>query len=796
MTWRTLLADASDWRQAPQEVRDAALHALAAELGAPWRWADGWMWHGDDAFLVVPGGPTWCGWSVEDVVALCRAHKGAVPAGHPWAQDVARGRPPTPVGLAPFLVARRAVRGMVEEDVADPFRLPTEAELEWVYRGCGRGGWLGVDPDVEVTPKNRARLLPAEDGPMGLDDVYDEPQLTVTDGVRRCRLAHTMWQDPDEEMVGVHAAAPGVVTVGTAWLRRVLPLPLDVSGPVPPLDESAGLVALLGSGKAADRRLATSALALLRGAPGADLLPVVTALLGARPDKDRALLDWLELLGDLAWGTTLEVSESSLALHPAIGADLPVDLLDHPKPAVRAAATRLAACAPEGRVALAERLEQESHDAVKTSLLLALARGGEDVVDRCPEGPVRVLASALIGRADPDEVVALGSGRVQLRHVPWFGGDLSAAALAWVVARPDRKEVARTLARSGQAEVAARLVFEDRSRRPANDPGRYRLLRADELSDVQRDVLSHAGGARLQAFGIPFDAGILLGTSPSPWAVEVRPGVTRLHDLMDVFAEAAAGDREGHRERVLALVATLSVTERMALHDASAPLTSPAPGIKPQLRPWPFVGEAGVLALLDGTSAADRATYAAALEAQGIPGDLPLPRRRELLVRWAGCLDEGQRLPEPLVAAVDEQLLFVVDEGARSVLRAALPPEVVGARARRAAEATLDAWRAGGSVRTSSGYASLVTADWVPGDVVLLLAARLTERFGTELYVRLRDDPTLEPLWGGLPDVVAGLVEPDDGEVPADAVRIHGLGRIRDARRRAVIDALVDAAEG
>jgi hypothetical protein len=181
-----------------------------------------------DRFIAVPGGQLRMGLSADDIYAAYRARRSQrYELG--WDPAIVRSRPAHIVRLAPFLIARTPARrtGILPGDA--PMRVASEAELEWVLREGDQTRWVGLRPRVVLTSKNRLRVLARDTtsregngfGVHGLhervmacaDDWHATYQGAPSDGRswgtggHVVRYGHAAWQNADEELFGLLAAA-------------------------------------------------------------------------------------------------------------------------------------------------------------------------------------------------------------------------------------------------------------------------------------------------------------------------------------------------------------------------------------------------------------------------------------------------------------------------------------------------------------------------------------------------------------------------------------------------------------
>jgi hypothetical protein len=489
-------------------------------------------------FVVVPGGWLRMGFSVDDVVAAAAAREEGGPHAR-WGWSIRRARPTRWIRMRPFLMAiaglapegaQRATDGgaaseayreavaatrgegagggenageeanekageegdagaegggeppmrTISPDEAEGLipaglRMPSEAEMEWVFREGGTTRWIGVPAGERVTPMNRRKLLLGElengFGIVGFRDVqnlcadnagdYDatspgDQRPSAGDGERKmARWGHTMWQDDDGEMIAMHAANRALPDeYGDTILRLAADLPLAEDSaevaPPGPLAEHALLLAALGGADARAHGDALAALGQVVAGPGHDLGPTAAALiahLAAMPISVRsAVLIWLadaQLAGhrdatalppERRRKDALPADRADVRAAVAAGADAIVAQLGDADPDVRSAAVlALTFCvdAPmSAKVAMRNRLAVEEVPGVRIALRLALPRLGAPVPggDGAAGAAALAIAMAFDGPPDLDGLIAacdLG----KLPHLAFADGQLGNVAI-------------------------------------------------------------------------------------------------------------------------------------------------------------------------------------------------------------------------------------------------------------------------------------------------------------------------------------------------------------------------------
>ncbi|HUH01348.1 MAG TPA: hypothetical protein VML75_05090 [Kofleriaceae bacterium] len=704
-----LIEDAGAWRAAAATDRAAAVAALARSLAGGWQ-ADGErLRYGDGVFAVVPGGWLRMGFAPDEVLAACRARKRSPVKDSSWPESIARARPSRLVRVDPFAVS---IESLVATGVLEPI---CEAELEWLLRDAGRGSFIGtVEP---LSTANRTKLLPRLVAPFGLEELFDVAQSCADDwhpnlaggpsssvpwgdGASVAREVHTMWQDADEELIGLHAAARVRMTgPGRAVLRLRDALGLIAAGQPPSQTGCEQMCARIGNpGK--ERKLLGWALDILGGAAGDDLVPAVHATienLGAgKPAEIAAQLRWL---GDLAFGTAAEAVGSDpwprSAIRAAIGEHVIrlQSLLESDHSGVRAAAAiPLAACgaAPVAE-AVAARYAAESDPAVLGSLLLGaafLARAGAGAL---PSGnpkdaavaPVRAIAEAILGRIDPDGLIAAAVAPVVAR-LPWFRGDLigGCAALLAKVPGTDRGELAlRLLAPpAGSAwlsvfRAAGALAFPPLARNHWYAPHE---LSAAQL-EVARQFRSRGGYAAVRdaARSLPWESSgmdLLFGAAEAIAAAEEKRHVGTvmvlraageeveldgrrmplLFALREIWAQTINQRRSDQIQRVERVLAPVTIDRLLSLHAGlhdralmpkdwfyQRQLWFSDPG---EVCAWPYAGNR-IYPRIAAAPAAERRQVRARIEAD-IPAALASdPRTTDHLLLFVACLDPDERVP-------------------------------------------------------------------------------------------------------------------------------------------------------
>lgn len=504
--WRAALASIDVWSTLGESARIAALDALVDELGEGFERLP--HFHGPDCIgalkhvvedielLVVPGGRFVMGFATPDLIAVAnvldddelRSIAGTLPG---MAVDQALARPPRVVRVAPLLLARRLVdRDALPESTAERvdlaaergFRLPCEAEWEWVAREGDAVRFVCLPVDEHPLKPTVLPPVNSEQNGLGVCELLDGGELVADgwhdsyvdapsdgeawapdEGPGVCRTGHTMWQG-GEEATGLAAASR--LKGSRGGLRFALSLPDAPPGEGEPASWSDGVdvvVAGLTGRKKAVRQRALVVLAAHALQPGPDTVPLAEALLDALDDLHKeALAPTLAMLGRAAHRQP-ELGAPIGARHEAL-----CDRLAHKTPAVRASvAFLLAACATECAGAVAERLlvelDRERRERHRAGLVLALAtlsaRSGEDFVDleamlERDELAVRGAAAIALFEKKPDVRLAAplaqaaGIGRVALAESPWFDGALGEHALSLV----------RSLGDAGRDEVIAGLL--------------------------------------------------------------------------------------------------------------------------------------------------------------------------------------------------------------------------------------------------------------------------------------------------------------------------------------------------
>ncbi|MEZ4401217.1 MAG: hypothetical protein R3B06_14420 [Kofleriaceae bacterium] len=416
------------------------------------------------------------------------------------------------------------------------FRLPSEAELEWALREGGTTRWIGVAPDVVVTPANRRAVLLGElangFGLVGLRDLqnlcadgavdYDVASPTDQDARgadlpdRIARWAHTYWQDDDAELLGVHAGSRARPDeYGDSILRLACDLP-DAAAPAgdppaPLAEHAATLAALAGDARAVGDALA--ALGYLVRGRGDDVVATVVDVLARLAEVDAptraALLVWLadaqtgghrdQTVAEPERRRRHRLREDRAAIRDAVaaaGATI-AGFLDDDAPGVRsAAALALTFCVDadaDAKAALADRLGREGDVGVQAALVLALLRLGVGFRAPAPEPLIRAalaVGTAVDGAPNLAELVAA----IRLPVAPTLAfnrGDLGAVAVGVLrtlpreVAGEVAPEVAAWAAESADAalaQVAMALAFG-----PAPATAAAPRL-ADDLTRVERQV--------------------------------------------------------------------------------------------------------------------------------------------------------------------------------------------------------------------------------------------------------------------------------------------------------------------
>jgi len=583
------------------------LAALAGALGEPWEVGSprtgehqlGTLFHAGIGlpFIVVPGGWLRMGFSVDDVYALAAAREDE--SRLPW-RGIGSSRPSRWVRISPFLLAIDALppeggeayhararaayhdavsevlgdepiehgeldddppvmtveADSVDEYVPEGFRLPREAEMEWVFREGGKVRFTGVR-EPRLTAENRRGQLRNLRNGFGLRGFADLQNITSDvwsdeHPSRVARSAHTYWQDEDAEMIGIHAAYRYVPDeYGDSVVRLAFDLPgasdLDLGAAGELADHDACLKALR-DGDPRAREDAFAALKLVRG-DREDLGATIQAVLGLAADGvvPTELLTWL---GDL------EYDGPSDALLP---------LLRHVDPSVRGAAVYALQRCTSAIAAMKERLTSETAGGVRVGLALSLAVHGESV----DAGGDPLLAAAVaVGNAERgvlDCEALIGAISVPtLEHLAFAQGRLAEAALARLGGADDatRQRIAVIVARRavelgdrGLAHTAAEFAFGAPERHP--DP-----RAPQEATEAQREVAEVLIGANaidLEPFGFPSGRVACLR-----WVGIVPPGVLEQEIVFEgrrlpLWCAMRAAEDAGE------IVATLGAVDRLLI---------------------------------------------------------------------------------------------------------------------------------------------------------------------------------------------------------------------------------------
>ncbi|MCB9594493.1 MAG: hypothetical protein H6719_17305 [Sandaracinaceae bacterium] len=588
-TWQAALADIEAWRRASPALRTEAVEAVAADLGAS-RAALGQSLeatphrHGPDGLgalthhpsglelILVPGGLMNMGFAGDDILDVLEVFDGeeleALAEGDlEYAGMFGVSRPPRVVRVSPFLATSRVVapaslvdaapsgtEGALAAVAALGFRLPSEAEWEWIGREGGATSFVGLPrADHPLAPT----LVPpvSETNGWGFQALLNEQQQ-LADGwhpdyvgapstsiawepeaaAHACRLGHTWWQSC-EEAAGLHAASR---FAGEGTIRLALDVPIELEDAAP-LDAperweagAARIAAGLASKKKMERARALAALAAESGQPGPD-----TVALAGRLFADLAALHEAALapaLGHLgrALSTATGSLRERLAAQVDAGFESLGELLAHKKPAARAsAASLLARSAGERGAEVAARLRaeltKERRHAVRAGLLLGLvelARSGRadppELDAWLDHADATVRTAALLGWVTlhgedaigpahlPGLAAATGAPRMSPAEMPWYDGDLGGAAYA-IVSRLDprtREEAALALVPQLDREeppydlavAALDLVFAKREMH-LNDV--HPILDASALTTAQRALLTVLSERPRGLLGLP-----------------------------------------------------------------------------------------------------------------------------------------------------------------------------------------------------------------------------------------------------------------------------------------------------
>src|SRR6187402_1846573 len=149
------------------------IEAAQAELGADYEFTGvseaglGTFQHRPtgERFIWIPGGVCSLGFTLDDLFfvfqALTKAERTQVLEGS-YPSEICAARPARQVSFRDFLMSERPVtRGSRQEceQVCEPkgWRLPSEAEWEFVAREGGRATWTCVQLSGELTPKLRKK---------------------------------------------------------------------------------------------------------------------------------------------------------------------------------------------------------------------------------------------------------------------------------------------------------------------------------------------------------------------------------------------------------------------------------------------------------------------------------------------------------------------------------------------------------------------------------------------------------------------------------------------------------------
>jgi len=162
--------DAGDPAKSERLDSGVRLETIVEHLGSGWRVEGEQLVHAASgvAFAFIPGGWLRMGFSADDLFYACLGRK-RPPYGpnSDWPGQVVGSRPAHIVAVAPFLIAI-ARHPMGTPALAEGFRHPSEAELEWVFRRGMQDRWVCVPADEPFLPKTRDHLVANPRPPFGL----------------------------------------------------------------------------------------------------------------------------------------------------------------------------------------------------------------------------------------------------------------------------------------------------------------------------------------------------------------------------------------------------------------------------------------------------------------------------------------------------------------------------------------------------------------------------------------------------------------------------------------------------
>ncbi len=588
------IASLSAWQALEQDARSDFLTRLAAHLGDGW--TSGSTALGREAagelvspqgvrFVVVPGGTLRMGFSVDDLFALQSARSDPSERS-PWAHELSWARPVRRIALPPFLIARFPIfddpelQGMLDEEgeggafdivqdgmlgpgeaaqiVPEGMRLPSEAELEWVLRECGRTRFTALSTEPPLNANNCwTRFDELEQG-LGLlgvcnvwnwaadgwhDSYVDAPQTHTAwkpvDELITGRSAHTFFQDTDNELIALHPA----YRRGPNEMGLVRPV-VDIPGAIPTDDpsvawaEHADTLDALKSNDETEQGAALRALELLAFSDPADCEATIEAVIGALPEL-QCKAEVLATLAEIAVGghfnATVEpcehrridsLSDSRQRALRAVakGIDTYASFL-HDAALRDHAALALTFCGADAQAALsALDGEGPAIDIARVRLGGVLPTGDDDA-----SRAVAALGQAWQGEADLDALEQAST--IEPINIPFSFGQLANVATGLMIKSGEagRSRAALAMARQvvaaegrgmeGIAATALQLSFTPAPSESASgavrDDGQVRRagnapdvpLLFDELTDAQREVLLLIGAMPLKvdwaAFRLP-----------------------------------------------------------------------------------------------------------------------------------------------------------------------------------------------------------------------------------------------------------------------------------------------------